>query len=366
MEETRFLSRIYGRRSAPEPIQSAFLQKQETLSTRLEYEDPALPEREALSISVRGDGEEEAQYPSPARQSKTLSLGRREQNACWATGFGEFIRQKEQNSNPTFSGTSAGAVVGYEHYDLDQYPFKGIIQGSAAYIQNSVQQKGGVGNARSKGFSAAVFGTGYLGDAYIEAGLLGAYNRYIENRLIAVPGPAPILATATGRYNVWQILPHLKGGYDWMCGDWGVIEPFAALDLAVNVQSGFTERGAGALDMAVHSNISCILKSEVGINVYRIWESDTSVWIFEPSASYINKFPFGTQMSAALALVPTTPGPSAFSQATYSQKLNLFGFGAELFYKHKKTGIYTSATYNGELGNRYFSNDLQGTLGVFF
>jgi hypothetical protein len=38
----------------------------------------------------------------------------------------------------------------------------------------------------------------------------------------------------------------------------------------------------------------------------------------------------------------------------------------ELFYKHKPTGFFVSTAYQGEFGTNYSSNDITGTLGVFF
>jgi hypothetical protein len=71
-------------------------------------------------------------------------------------------------------------------------------------------------------------------------------------------------------------------------------------------------------------------------------------------------------MQAALIVAPTAGVPSSFTVLTYNKTLNLVGVAAELFYKHKPSGFFLSGAYQGEFGSGYTSNDITGTLGVFF
>ncbi len=162
-------------------------------------------------------------------------------------------------------------------------------------------------------------------------------------------------------------MPHLGGGYDWMM-NWGVVEPFASLDWAVSFQRGYKETGAAPLNNQIHGQHPSILRSQVGLNVYETWDDEKHALIFQQSASYINKTLFKTKMTAAIIIPTALPAgaPSSFTVQTYNKNLNLGGIGFELFYKHKPSGFFLSTTYQGEFGTTYMSNDITGTLGVFF
>jgi hypothetical protein len=212
------------------------------------------------------------------------------------------------------------------------------------------------------------YGTGMIGNGYIEGGLLGGYNRFHLQRNIAYGGPIPFCGTAKSSFNNWMMMPHLGGGYDWML-DWGIVEPFGSLDWAISFQKGYKEKGATPLNTRIRRQTPSILRSQLGINFYETWDSAKHLCIFQESASYINKALFSTKMRSSIIVAPSTAPagvPTSFSLWTYDQVLNLGGIGFELFYKHKPTGFFLSTTYQGEFGTSYMSNDITGTLGVFF
>jgi hypothetical protein len=86
------------------------------------------------------------------------------------------------------------------------------------------------------------------------------------------------------------------------------------------------------------------------------------------SASYINKAFFSTNMKSTIIIPTAIPSgaPSSFTLQTYDQTLHLFGAGLEAFYKHKPTGFFVSGAYQGEFGSGFLSNEVIGTVGVFF
>jgi uncharacterized protein with beta-barrel porin domain len=183
-------------------------------------------------------------------------------------------------------------------------------------------------------------------------------------RDVVIPGPFPFHATAKSSFNDWLVMPHLGGGYDWMM-NWGVIEPFASVDWAVSFQRAYKETGASPLNMQIKGKTPSILRSQIGLNIYETWDNEKYAFIFQQSASYVNKALFNTKMSAAI-VIPTVIPAGSFTVQSYNKTLNLGAVGLELFYKHKPTGFFLSTTYQGEFGSSYMSNDITGTVGVFF
>jgi autotransporter-associated beta strand protein len=299
----------------------------------------------------------------PAGRSRTAAA-KSDRMSFWTTGFGDFLSQAGQNSNPHIHDTASGAVLGFDYYGAKN----GLFTISAGYLHNNITEGRHAGSGTSNGAVLSIYSTGYLGNSYLEAGALGGYNRFDMQRRVTYGGPTPFNGLAKSSYNNWVAVPHLGGGYDWMM-KWGVVEPFASLDWAVSFQESYREKGASPLNMKSRSQTPNILRSQVGLNVYETWDNETSTFIFEQSGSYVNKAFFHTNMNSAIVIAPTAVpagAPSSFTVLTYDKTLNLGSVGLELFYKHKRSGFFLSGNYQGEFGSRYMSNEVTGTLGVFF
>ncbi|HEV7737000.1 MAG TPA: autotransporter domain-containing protein, partial [Chlamydiales bacterium] len=299
----------------------------------------------------------------PAGRARTMAA-KPERFSVWATGFGDFLSQDGMHSNPKIRDTASGAVIGFDYYGCQN----GIFTLSAGYLHNDIKESGHLGSGTSQGGMLSLYGTGYIGDGYIEGGALGGYHRFHMKRNISIPAPTPFFETAQSSFNDWVLMPHLGGGYDWMM-NWGVVEPFTSFDWAMSFQETYKEKGASPLNTQIKSQSPSILRSQVGMNVYETWDKEKHSILIQESVSYVNKTFFNTKMKAALIIAPSSMpagAPSPFTVQTYDRMLNLVGVGAELFYKHKPSGFFLSAAYQGEFGNGYKSNDIMGTLGIFF
>lgn len=283
----------------------------------------------------------------------------------WASGFGDFLSQDEQHSNPEIHDIASGVILGFDYYGYQN----GMFAISTGYIHNDISEDCDVGSGTSNGGVLSLYGTGNIGNGYIEGGFLWGYNRFNMLRRVALAGSVPFCATAESSFNQWMIMPHLSGGYDWMM-DWGVVEPFGSIDWAVSFQETYKEKGAFPLNTKIRSVTPSILRSQLGINFYETCDyCENHTFIFQQSASYINKALFNTKMKASIIIAPTAlpaGAPGSFTVWTYDEILNLGGIGVEVFYKHKPSGFFLSGAYQGEFGTSYMSNDITGTLGIFF
>jgi len=298
----------------------------------------------------------------PAGHAKTAAAPL-ESSAIWFAGYGDFLSQDGQNSNPKIDDTATGGILGFDYYGSQN----GIFNICAGYIHNNISEAHHAGGGMSNGAILSVYGTAYLGNGYIETGALGGYNRFTMSRDVVIQSPTPFDMTAKSSFNNWIAMPHIAGGYDWMM-NWGVIEPFASFDWAVSFQQAYKEKGADPLNMNIKSQTPSILRSEVGLNIYETWDTPKSTLLFQQSASYVNKAFFNTKMGSSVIIPTALPAgaPGSFTVTTYNKTLNLVGIRAELFYKHKSSGFFLSGAYAGEFGSGYMSNDITGTLGVFF
>ncbi len=303
----------------------------------------------------------ESEMNNPAGRARTAAAATSDHYSVWVSGFGDFISQHGMHSNPKIRDTASGAVLGLDYYGEQN----GLFTLSTGYLHNQITEVEYSGGGSSEGAVLSLYGTGYIGNGYIEGGALGGYNHFSMHRNINISGPNPIFEKAKSSFNDWVVMPHLGAGYDWkMC--WGIIEPFASLDWAVSFQPTYTEKGASILNAKIKSQTPSILRSQVGLNIYETWENNKFLCIFEQSASYVNKAFFRTKMHTSLPSTTAGGVPGSITLLTYDRTLNLGSVGAEIFYKHKPSGFFLSADYQGEFGSGYWSNDITGTLGVFF
>ena len=196
-------------------------------------------EEENVADEEEADEEEdEAPYGSSQTIAKGLS-----KYAFWAQGLGEWLSQDAQSIGvPSFDAFAGGAIVGF-----DRYYENGLLGAAASFAETWVDLGNDQGNDRIGAYTALFYFTGTFNNGYIEINLLGSYNPYKGTRHIFFPG-----FDADAEKLPWgaQGVPHVALGYD-ANYSWGTIEPFVQADCAITYQEGFSEHGAGVLDMAL-------------------------------------------------------------------------------------------------------------------
>ena len=257
------------------------------------------------------------------------------------------------SQNPSFDMTTAGVLIGF-----DYMPDAGQVGAAIGFANSWIEDANNAGHSSVGSTTAAVYGTAYFGDGYVELGLLGAYNHYINNRHIFFTG---FEGHARSSHGGVQIVPHAAGGYDFSFS-WGAVEPFAALDCAVLLQDGFLEHGADGMDMLQPGSTSEFLRAEIGVNIYESWMWSWGACILKEKLSYLNRKGFGLGTISGV----TIPGASqSFTVETFTDDQNLVSPALELFFRGKKD-VFFSLEYEGEFGSGYSSNQITGKIGAFF
>jgi autotransporter-associated beta strand repeat/autotransporter-associated beta strand repeat len=288
---------------------------------------------------------------------KTQTAAKEESSyAVWAEGLGLFARQNAIHENPSYHSSTGCGLIGADFYNFEN----GQMGAALGYAQSSIQESG-TGDGSIQYYLAGLYGTAYINNGYAELGLWGSFDQFHNKRNVVYPG---FNATAKSNHNGWQLVPHIGGGYDFnFC--WGAIEPFATFDAAALFQQGYSEHGAGVLDMHVKSSTSWLLRAEAGLNAYQVVKWAFSHLIFRETLSYVNLAPYGIGKLANVELVGFPPG---FTVTSFTDVQNMIAPGFELFFK-SNNGFFFSLTYEGEFtigpGN-YMSNEAIGKIGYFF
>ncbi len=293
-----------------------------------------------------------------APYGKTQTAARKKScYAVWAEGLGLFAHQNAINENPAFHSSTGAGLIGADFYGFS----KGQVGAAIGYAQSSVQESG-QGSGSIQSYLAGVYETIYLQRAYVELGLWGAFDQFHNQRNVVYPG---FSATAKSNHNGWQLIPHIGGGYD-VHFSWGTIEPFASFDAAVLFQDGYSEHGAGVLDMHVRSSTSWLLRTEAGFNAYQVKHCAPGDIFFRETLSYVNLAPFSAGSLSGASLVGYPPG---FTVTSFTNVQNMISPGFEIFFQSACSGLFFSMAYDGEFTigpGRYLSHEGIGKIGWFF
>lgn len=326
--------------------------------------------REFASASYWGNEEGyfenfEEEYQSrkktvPHGSSQTWASGD-ERWAFWLEALGEMIHQQEEHQNPAYSAATAGGLLGLDYYGVED----GLMGAALCFAKSSIDQHGHAGKNSIDYYAATLYGTAYIGDGYLEAGLAGALNHIENKRHIRFPqvGLPPFDETAKSAYWAVQMAPHLAGGYD-VNFSWQTVEFFASLDYNFFFLPSFSESKADPLNMGQEKSFPQLFRAEAGINWYQLCRTSFGDVIFRETLSYINKKPFHVGYIDAHIV----GYPPEFTVDSFTHDQSLISPGFEFLYRAQH-GSFISFTYRGEFQwslSHYISNNVLAKLGVYF
>jgi outer membrane autotransporter protein len=275
----------------------------------------------------------------------------------WAEGLGEFIHQDAESENPSYFSGTGGLLLGFDYYGNRE----GLLGVAICYARNHIHQGQHAGKDSIDFYAATAYGAAYLGKGYVEFGLAGAVNKFYNKRHVQFAG-----FDATAKSSHWgiQAVPHAAAGYDFNF-DWGTLEPFVSMDCDFLFQQAFSEHGAGALNMHQRSSWAALLRSEIGLHAYEVWNTRVGDFVLRETLSYVNKEPFHVGYIQANILGFSPPG---FTVNSFTNNQSFIAPGVQLFYR-AHNGIFSSISYMGEFqggDGRYMSNNILAKIGAYF
>jgi uncharacterized protein with beta-barrel porin domain len=194
----------------------------------------------------------------------------------------------------------------------------------------------------------------------VDLALWGGLYHTDNSRNIVLPGIGS--ARASSDTNGWQLTPHFAVGYTYMT-DWVTIEPFEMLDWVVSWEQGFTEHGAGVLNMKQKGRTAALCRNEVGLRFDETLSIRWGMVTFHEKTSYVYQKTFNTGSITSSLL--GSPGSFTVSTLIGAQNLGVVEFET-LFTPENKKYPYGSISYQGEFGSRYQSHQGQATIGLDF
>jgi len=183
--------------------------------------------------------------------------------SAWMSGLGGLGSVGGNNNAGTFSYNFGGAAVGAD-YRLDPRFLVGFATG---YTSGQQWVGGFQGNGTASNYTAALYASFAQGGFYTDVLAGYAYSDNQLQRSIQIPGLAARLAS--GRTAANQFLGQAEAGYK--IGIYAPasasLTPFARFQTLAAAQNGFSESGAGSLNLSVAQQNTTSVRTVLGADL---------------------------------------------------------------------------------------------------
>jgi len=200
-------------------------------------------------------------------------------NDIWLQTYGNYAHQDARGLSNGYLARLWGVIIGIDHSFADNGLRLGIAEG---FSGGRVLSKDNCGRTRIMSYQTGFYGEYDAKDhPYVLDGILTyGYNDYDSSRNVTV---GAIERTARSNYSGQQVSVYLEGGYKIKTGNIDVI-PLLALDYTYLHIAGYTETGAGALDLSVRPQSYDTLQLGAGFRISRAMETESL--LFTPEVHF--------------------------------------------------------------------------------
>ena len=215
----------------------------------------------------------------------------------WARGFGFYESVSGQSYaqgdyNASMGGLMAGADTVLDGNILAG-AFAGITPGDLTIDSTMGSTQNDLVGVN---FGAYASWAPASGEAYLQGYAMANYYDADQTRTIAIPG---IDRTATSSANVWGAMVGAEGGLNMPLGPTTVLQPYAGLDYGYYTRDGYTESGAGSLNLTVSSQDANLLQPTAGARVMQTFQVGRDRVTPYFGAAFIAQLPLGTWSETA-------------------------------------------------------------------
>jgi uncharacterized protein with beta-barrel porin domain len=271
----------------------------------------------------------------------------------WLDGIAQRQNQKKSGNQFGYRDTTLGSTIGTD------YCMRNLILGLAF---SATHDDFHLKNDKSTGTINSYYGGFYAywntNGFYLNATFLGAHSRYKTIRHLNF-GTIDRHAHSKHNGNDWLT----NFGFGYQVGrprfQW---TPYTNLDYVQQHEHGFTEAGAGSLDLHVHTKNAALFQGEVGMLLstsFYAWKG-----VFKPmlTLAYINQTPCSNNKYYANFVKSSC----VFIGKGGDYERNLFAPRLAFTYQSLCEKINASIYYDAEIGSRYWAQDVGFDLAFRF
>ncbi len=324
----------------------------------ISQENNAVKVRDSLSYRMQNELDREYCYSfvkNQADPSKTEPCSREKKKmSVWIDGFGDVLRQKSEYSSQSnqyeYQNKTGGLVLGLDRM-FAKYFYAGALGG---YTSSDIhwEQDQGSGNIDT-GYGGLYF-SALSKMFYANASVIGGWSHFNGKRNVSYPG---MNATAKNNHGGAQLLSHLDTGLN--LGAKGfTVRPFDSFDYISQSEGGFTEKGAGSLNLDVKNNNSIMLRNELGLQFAGCMCLGNSNWTLSPKISWVRE----VRVKGARYTANFINTSESFNVTGYFPDRSLVSPGVMLSGMVWDDLLTLDLYYNGEFGRGYTDHNYGGQL----
>ncbi|MEX0653040.1 MAG: autotransporter domain-containing protein [Phycisphaeraceae bacterium] len=230
-------------------------------------------------------------------------LQRRDYAVDWnvdVQGIGILQRQDRTDDQPGYRGDTGGFVLSADRAVHPEWRVG--MSFSYAYTRLVFRDDGGDGNIHHlRGGPYASFARDPW---FVDASLTAGYHRNKLERGVQV---GVFDLTAESRFDSYDVAAYVGGGYDYELNRRTTVTPLASLEYLHYRQRGFTEEGAGPVNLDVDSSNTDALRSTLGIRLMHVMPLGDTVLVPEASLGWRHEFLHDEQRTTARFVDTVTP-----------------------------------------------------------
>ena len=272
----------------------------------------------------------------------------------WLDVFGQWGDQETEAGFTGYDYQSSGGAIGFDHLFANSF----IAGLGLGYSRSDIElaQNAGAGDIQS--FVGSLYGSYFTDRLYVD-GALSYGNQNYENARNVVIGPLQGVASSEHDGNLFSA--NLGAGYYFPVETWRW-GPYGSLLYTYLDEDGFTETGAGALNLAVAPRQTDALLSWLGLRAGKQYRFDNSIFLPELSLAWLHDFDIDDRVTtSAVAGAPgssfSVPGAPVDSNGIYA------GVALSLI---SENGYRASLKYGGEFRSSYTAHAIYGEIRVEF
>jgi outer membrane autotransporter protein len=197
----------------------------------------------------------------------------------WASGYGSQGERTDNDISSRYDYDTAGVAVGFDRRVSDTF----LIGVAMGYSRTKVTMKDLPDDGRVWGYQGSLYGSYNNGPWYVDGVMAYGYNSYDTSRDIETG------RRATADYSGNVAAAYVEAGY--RIDAKGVyIIPVASFQAGYLARNGFTEEGAGALNLDVDREHAASLVSSLGLRIGKRFETVSATITPELRARWFHEF----------------------------------------------------------------------------
>jgi outer membrane autotransporter protein len=254
---------------------------------------------------------ETSQPRRPEDESSTCRVNQ-PRSGWWLKGFGDFGNQGSSGAFPGYDSRIFGGTVGFDApLESDEALGSETRVGvGVGYSRSYIDGKQFFANAHSDTYEATAYVDHEQGPWFVQGDVSFGWNEYSGTRNIVFPG---VNLTANSGYSGQSYTTFATTGYHFYPAGGYTITPLASLQFTHMTLDGYTETGAGDVDLRVNSQSYDFVESGLGVKAARPFATADGTYVPEVHFKWLHELANPALQNTA-AFAPTgsatftTPG----------------------------------------------------------